>query len=272
MPRRRGWSSALNAFEPECLHVYPSMAVLLADEKRAGRLRSGARGRHDRERAAARRRWPSAIEDGVRRAARSTCTPPPRACGARTCGEGEGHPPVRGPRDRRERRRGRPAVPDGERGARVLVTNLVQLRAAADPLRGLRRRHDRPGAVPVRAHAAPHARDRRPRRRRAAAARPAGGARARAPAAVRGDHRRPRRARVPGAPARRRRAACASSCARVSRPPRWPSACASAWASGWRRSACRDPHVEVEPCAALERPPAGKLQLVVAESEVPAAT
>jgi len=32
----------------------------------------------------------------------------------------------------------------------------------------------------------------------------------------------------------------------------------------------RDPHVEVVPCAALERPPAGKLQLVVAESEVPA--
>jgi phenylacetate-coenzyme A ligase PaaK-like adenylate-forming protein len=31
-----------------------------------------------------------------------------------------------------------------------------------------------------------------------------------------------------------------------------------------------DPHVAVEPCAALERPPAGKLQLVVAESEVPA--
>jgi phenylacetate-coenzyme A ligase PaaK-like adenylate-forming protein len=31
-----------------------------------------------------------------------------------------------------------------------------------------------------------------------------------------------------------------------------------------------DPHVEVEPCAALERPPAGKLQLVVAESEVTA--
>ena len=28
----------------------------------------------------------------------------------------------------------------------------------------------------------------------------------------------------------------------------------------------RDPHVEVEPCPALERPPAGKLQLVVAES------
>jgi phenylacetate-coenzyme A ligase PaaK-like adenylate-forming protein len=32
----------------------------------------------------------------------------------------------------------------------------------------------------------------------------------------------------------------------------------------------RDPHVEVEPCAALERPPAGKLQLVVAESAVTA--
>ena len=30
-----------------------------------------------------------------------------------------------------------------------------------------------------------------------------------------------------------------------------------------------DPHVEVEPCAALERPPAGKLQLVVAESRGP---
>jgi phenylacetate-coenzyme A ligase PaaK-like adenylate-forming protein len=32
----------------------------------------------------------------------------------------------------------------------------------------------------------------------------------------------------------------------------------------------RDPHVKVEPCAALERPPAGKLQLVVAESAVTA--
>ncbi len=32
----------------------------------------------------------------------------------------------------------------------------------------------------------------------------------------------------------------------------------------------RDPHVEVEPCEALERPPAGKLQLVVAEGPVPA--
>ena len=32
----------------------------------------------------------------------------------------------------------------------------------------------------------------------------------------------------------------------------------------------RDPRVEVELCPALERPPAGKLQLVVAESEVAA--
>jgi hypothetical protein len=31
-----------------------------------------------------------------------------------------------------------------------------------------------------------------------------------------------------------------------------------------------DPHVEVEPCAALERPPAGKLQLVVPDEAVAA--
>ena len=32
----------------------------------------------------------------------------------------------------------------------------------------------------------------------------------------------------------------------------------------------RDPHVEVEPCDALERPPAGKLQLVVPDEAVAA--
>ena len=31
-----------------------------------------------------------------------------------------------------------------------------------------------------------------------------------------------------------------------------------------------DPHVEVEPCDALERPPAGKLQLVVPDEAVAA--
>ena len=161
---------ALNAFEPDCLHVYPSMAVLLADEKRAGRLRAapavittsselctpemadGDRGRVRRAPARPVRLHRGPVGRGVRR--------------------GRGPPPVRGPRDRRERRRGRP--PGARRRARRARAGHepLQLRAAADPLRGLRRRHDRPGAVPVRAHAAPDALGRRPRRRRAPAARP----------------------------------------------------------------------------------------------------
>ncbi len=61
-------------------------------------------------------------------------------------------------------------------------------------------------------------------------------------------------------------------CARVSRPASWPSACAERVGDRLAALGVRDPRVEVEPCPALERPPAGKLQLVVAESEVPANT
>jgi phenylacetate-coenzyme A ligase PaaK-like adenylate-forming protein len=113
----------LNAFGPHVLATYPSMAVLLADERRAGRL---------------------AIEPGVVTTSSELLTPEAAAAvegafGVRpsdlyatteglwgaTCGQGGGHhlfedvTLVENVDDE-----GRP-VPAGERGARLLVTNLA---------------------------------------------------------------------------------------------------------------------------------------------------
>ena len=150
---------ALNAFGPDCLHAYPSMAVLLADEKRAGRLRA-APAVITTSSELCTPEMAEAIEDafGVRPLDLYAST---EGLWGAACGEGEGHHLFEDLAIAENvDEDGRP-VPDGERGARVLVTNLEQPRAAADPLRGLRRRHARPGAVPVRAHAAPDALGRR---------------------------------------------------------------------------------------------------------------
>ena len=88
--RCRRMVEALNAFRPDCLHAYPSMAV--AAGRRAARRppARSPRGRHHLERAAARRRWPRGSRTRSA-SARSTSTRPPRACGARECEQRGGH-------------------------------------------------------------------------------------------------------------------------------------------------------------------------------------
>ena len=96
---------------------------------------------------------------------------------------------------------GRP-VPDGQPGARLLVSSLfnrTQPLIRLEP-RARRRRRARSRPLPVRAHAAAHPLDPRTQRRRARAARHGRRDRLRAPAAVRGRRPRPRRGRVPGRP------------------------------------------------------------------------
>ena len=226
---------ALNAFGPDCLHVYPSMAVLLADEKRAGRLRRGAGGRHHLERAVHARDG-RAIEDafGVRPLDLYAST---EGLWGAACGEGRGHHLFEDlaivenvDED------GRP-VPDGERGARVLVTNLVNL---AQPLI----RFEVTDVVTIDPEPCPCGRTLRRMRsvegRADAVLRLPGAAGERIPVhplqfgvitadrgvrefqvVQRGDGVRVRVVAREG-----------------ERPERWPSGCASAWATGWRRSAC----------------------------------
>ena len=216
----------------------------------------------------ARPRWPR--RSRTRSAcARSTCTPPPRACGARQCGEGEGHHLFEDlaivenvDED------GRP-VPDGERGARVLVTNLANF---VQPLIRFEV-SDLVTSTPSRARAGA---------RCAGCARIDGRADAvlRLPAAG--------GARVPVHPLQfgvitadrgvrefqvlqRGDGVQVRVVVREGQPPA-EVAERLRERVGERLAALgvSDPHVEVEPCAALERPPAGKLQLVVAESAVTA--
>jgi phenylacetate-coenzyme A ligase PaaK-like adenylate-forming protein len=120
---------ALNAFGPDCLHVYPSMALLLADEKRAGRLRAApAVVTTSSELCTA--EMAAEIEDafGVRPLDLYAST---EGLWGAACGEGEGHHLFEDLAIAENvDEDGRP-VPDGERGARVLVTNLANL---AQPL------------------------------------------------------------------------------------------------------------------------------------------
>ena len=153
---------------------------------------------------------------------------------------------------------GRP-VPDGEPGAQLLVTNLFNrvqplIRLAVSDLVTID-----PEPCPCGRHAAPHARDRRPRRRRARARRRGG-----APAPVRRRHRRPRvrefqvvqhgerlRLRV----VLRERAAVAEATHRLRERV----------AERLAEIGVRGVTIEVETCDEIERPPGGKLQMVVAD-------
>ena len=111
---------ALNAFRPDLLNAYPSIAALLADEQLAVACAS----RRDREHE---QRAPHPRDD---RSGRARVRRAPFDLYGSTEGlwgvdcEHRRHPPFRGLVHRGERRpAGRP-VPDGEPGARLLVTNL----------------------------------------------------------------------------------------------------------------------------------------------------
>jgi phenylacetate-coenzyme A ligase PaaK-like adenylate-forming protein len=260
---------ALNAFGPDVLHAYPSMAVLLADEKRAGRLRAAPAVVATSSELCT-PEMAAAIEDafGVRPFDLYAST---EGLWGAACGEGAGHHLFEDLAIAENvDEDGRP-VPDGERGARVLVTNLANL---AQPLI----RFEVSDVVTLDPEPCPCGRTLRRMRsvegRSDAVLRLPGAAGRRVPVhplqfgvitadrgvrefqvLQRGDGVRVRVVARDGAP---------------------PAELAERLRErvGERLAALgvRDPHVEVEPCAALERPPAGKLQLVVAESRIPAAT
>ncbi len=264
VPRMVG---ALNAFAPECLHVYPSMAVLLADEKRAGRLRA-APAIITTSSELCTPEMAEAIEDAFGVRPRDLYASTEGLWGAE-CGEGEGHHVFEDlaivenvDED------GRP-VPDGERGARVLVTNLSNF---VQPLI----RFEVSDVVTFDAEPCPCGRTLR--RMRAIDGR--ADAVLRLPAA--GGERVPVHPLQFGVITADRGVREFQVLQRgdgvqvrvVVREGQLPAEVAERLRRrvGERLVALgvSDPHVEVQPCPALERPPAGKLQLVVAESEVSA--
>ena len=257
----------LNAFQPDALNTYPSMAVLLADEQRAGRLRLSPKVLST----SSELRTPemtAAIEEAFGVRAYDLYGTTEGLWGA-TCEHGDGHHLFE---DlviaENVDENGRP-VPDGERGARLLVTNLSNL---VQPLI----RFEVSDVVTFEPEPCPCGRTLRRMRavegRADAVLRLPGEAGAHVPVhplqfgvitadrGVRefqvlqrgeGVHVRlvVREGEPPGAVAERLRARVGERLAALG---------------------VRDPRVEVEPCAGLERPPAGKLQLVVAESEATA--
>ncbi|HET8951361.1 MAG TPA: hypothetical protein VFN44_12660 [Solirubrobacteraceae bacterium] len=258
---------ALNAFEPESLSTYPSMAVLLADEKRAGRLRAAPAIVTTLSELCT-PEMAAAIEDafGVRPLDLYAST---EGLWGAACGEGAGHHLFEDLAIAENvDEDGRP-VPDGERGARVLVTNLANL---AQPLI----RFEVSDVVTIDPEPCPCGRTLRRMRsvegRADAVLWLPGVAGERVPVhplqfgvitADRGVREFQVLQRGDGVHVRV-----------VVREGEATDAVAERLREhvGARLAALgvRDPHVEVEPCAALERPPAGKLQLVVAESAVTA--
>jgi phenylacetate-coenzyme A ligase PaaK-like adenylate-forming protein len=256
---------ALNAFGPESLSTYPSMAVLLADEKRAGRLRAAPAVVTTMSELCT-PEMAAAIEEafGVRPLDLYAST---EGLWGAACGEGRGHHLFEDLAIAENvDEDGRP-VPDGDRGARVLVTNLANL---VQPLI----RFEVSDVVTIDPEPCPCGRTLRRLRsiegRADAVLELPGTAGERIPVhplqfgvitaergvrefqvVQRGDGVRvrvvAREGEEPEAVARRLRGRVGERLAALG---------------------VRDPHVEVEPCAALERPAAGKLQLVVAESQV----
>ena len=258
----------LNAFQPEALNAYPSMALLLADEQRTGRLRLSLRVLST----SSELRTPemtAAIEEAFGVTAHDLYGTTEGLWGA-SCGHGGHHLFEDVTLVENVDEDGRP-VPAGERGARLLVTNL---RNRVLPLI----RFEVSDVVTLDPEPCPCGRTLRRMRavdgRADAVLRLPGEAGARVPVhplqfgvitadrGVRefqvlqrgaGVHVRVvvRAGEAPGAVAERLRGRVAARLAALG---------------------VRDPRVAVEPCLALERPPAGKLQLVVAESQVPVAT
>jgi phenylacetate-CoA ligase len=254
--------AALDAFGPDCLHAYPSMAVLLADEKRAGRLRA-APAVITTSSELCTPEMADAIEDafGVRPLDLYAST---EGLWGAACGEGEGHHlfedlAIAENVDEEDR-----PVPAGERGARVLVTNLCNL---VQPLI----RFEVSDVVTVDSEPCPCGRTLRRMRsvegRADAVLRLPGTDGERIPVhplqfgvitADRGVREFQVLQRGDGVRIRV-----------VVRAGERPDEVAERLREriGERLAALgvHDPHVEVAPCDALERPPAGKLQLVVPE-------
>jgi phenylacetate-coenzyme A ligase PaaK-like adenylate-forming protein len=258
---------ALNAFEPECLHVYPSMAVLLADEKRAGRLRA-APAIITTSSELCTREMAAAIEDAFGVRPRDLYASTEGLWGAE-CGEGEGHHVFEDLAIVENVDADGCPVPDGERGARVLVTNLCNL---VQPLI----RFEISDLVTI--DAEPCACGRTLRRMRAIDGRadavlrlPAAGG-ARIPVhplqfgvitADRGVREFQVLQRGDGVQVR--------VVVREGQPPAdVAERLRERVGERLAELGVSDPRVEVEPCAALERPPAGKLQLVVPDEAVAA--
>ena len=181
----------LNAFQPQSLGAYPSIAALLASEQQAGRLRiapeliSTASELQTPEMAAS-------IEAafGVRPHNLYATT---EGLWGTDCAEHAGvHLFEDFTRVENVDAGGRP-VPDGRPGEKLLDHEPLQPHPAADPARGRRRRDAHRRAVRVRSPRPPDQGDRRPQRRRDRARR-----RAPAPAAVRARRAGSRRGRVPG--------------------------------------------------------------------------
>jgi phenylacetate-CoA ligase len=253
---------ALDAFGPDCLHVYPSMAVLLADEKRAGRLHA-APAVITTSSELCTPEMADAIEDafGVRPLDLYAST---EGLWGAACGEGDGHHLFEDLAIAENvDEEGRP-VPAGERGARVLVTNLCNL---VQPLI----RFEVSDVVTVDPEPCPCGRTLRRMR----------SVEGRADAVLRlpgtdGE-------RIPVHPlqfgvitadrgVREFQVLQLGDGVRVRvvvRAGEQPDAVAERLRErvGERLAALgvRDPYVEIVPCDALERPPAGKLQLVVPE-------
>ena len=246
--RRRSTRSS-----PTCCTPTPRSPPCWPRSSSAGRLRIAPRAIIDQQRAAARPRWPSASR---RRSAcgRSTSTRRPRACGARECERARRASTCsRTLRSSRTSTRTAGPCPTASPARALLVTNLFN---RVQPLI----RFEVSDVVTLDAEPCPcgrtlraHPRDRRPRRRRAALPGTASAV-AVHPLQFARRHRRPRRARVPGRPARRPPPA-ARRLRDDAAAPRWRAAPQP------RRRALlalgvADPHIEVEPCRAIERPAA----------------
>ena len=134
----------LNRFQPQFVNAYPSVAVLLAEEQLAGRLRIAP----ERMSTSSELRTPemtARIEEAFGVRPFDLYAHHRRPVGRRVRAA-HGHPPVRGHDDRRERRRGRP--PRAPRRARSAAARHQprEPHPAADPPRGRRRGDARPAS------------------------------------------------------------------------------------------------------------------------------